>query len=199
VDAEEPVDARAFATSRPDVDPPVTSQAFSLDVGREVLRRTPVVLQSLLSGLSEQWVNRSEEPDAWSPFQVVCHLTYIEETDWIDRTRVILEHGSDHVFVPVDRVAGLQRYEAWELRAVLGRFSAVRSENLASLDELVVPRDLERRGTHPDFGSVTLSQLLATWVVHDLNHLSQIVKTMAKQYTTAVGPWRAFLPIIDSP
>ena len=172
---------------------------FSLQLGTEVLRRTPDALQAMLSGLSEDWIAGNEGPDTWSPYQVVGHLTHIDECDWIDRTRVILEHGTERVFEPVDREAGFGRFRDWKLGDLLGRFASVRTSNLETLGALVKVEDLGRLGVHPTFGEVTLGQLLATWVVHDLNHLGQIVKTMAKQYTQAVGPWREFLPIIDAP
>lgn len=126
-------------------------------------------------------------------------MTYIEESDWIDRTRLILEHGTERVFDPVDREAGFTRFRGWSLGDLLDRFASVRAANLETLRDLIDREDLGRRGVHPDFGEVTISQLLATWVVHDLNHLGQIVKTMAKQYSQAIGPWREFLPIIDAP
>jgi hypothetical protein len=172
---------------------------FSLEVGTEVLRRTPESLRAMLSGLSEDWTSGDEGPGTWSPWQVVGHLTHIEETDWIDRTRVILEHGTDRVFDPVDREAGFVRFEGWSIGEVLDRFGSVRAANLETLGLLVDAGDLGRRGVHPTFGEVTLGQLLATWVAHDLNHTGQIVKAMAKQYADAVGPWREFLAIIDTP
>jgi len=172
---------------------------FSLELGKEVLRQTPNTLHAMLSQISEGWISGAEDPESWSPYQVVGHLTHVEECDWIDRTRVILEHGADHVFEPVDREAGFARFNDWSIGELLNRFALARESNLTTLDELVEARDLARKGVHPDFGEVTLSQLLATWVVHDLNHVGQIVKTMAKQYTQAVGPWREFLPIIDAP
>jgi DinB family protein len=172
---------------------------FSLELGKEVLRRTPDALQAMLSDLSEDWIIGDEGPDTWSPYKVVGHLTYIEERDWIDRTRVILEHGTERVFEPLDREAGFSRFRDWKLGDLMGRFASVRTSNLETLGALVKIKDLGRRGVHPTFGEVTLGQLLATWVVHDLNHLGQIVKTMAKQYSQAVGPWRELLPIIDAP
>jgi len=172
---------------------------FSLELGEEVLRRTPGVLRGMLFDLSDAWIKGDEGPDTWSPYQVVGHLTHIEECDWIDRTRLILEHGTGRVLEPVDREAGFTRFRDWKLSDLLDRFDSVRSSNLKALGTLVTVGDLERRGLHPKFGEVTLSQLLATWVVHDLNHLGQTVKTMAKQYSKAVGPWREFLPIIDAP
>ncbi len=172
---------------------------YTLHIGKQVLRQTPLVLDSMLKGLSEDWTNSSEGPDSWTPFQVVGHLTYVEENDWIDRTRAILEYGTTHVFEPIDREAGFARFRHMSLPDLLERFTTVRNSNLISLDLLVGEKDLDLRGLHPDFGEVTLSQLLATWVVHDLNHVGQIVKTMAKQYSRAVGPWRAYLPIVDAP
>jgi DinB superfamily len=172
---------------------------FSLEVGTEVLRATPEALRAMLSDLSDGWLDGNEGPDTWSPSQVIGHLTHIEECDWIDRTKVILEHGTTRPFDPVDREAGFTHFKGWSLPELLERFASVRRSNLETLGELVRVDDLDRRGVHPTFGEVTLDQLLATWVVHDLNHLGQIVKAMAKQYTDAVGPWRAFLPIIDAP
>ncbi len=172
---------------------------FTIELGREVLTRTPTVLRSMLSGLPDEWTSGDEGRGTWSSYQVLGHLTHIEEADWIDRTRVILEHGTDRAFEPIDREAGFTRFRGWTPDELLERFESIRAENLAAFDSLVRAEDLARRGRHPDFGEVTLRQLLATWVVHDLNHLGQIVKAMAKQYTDAVGPWRAFLPIIDAP
>jgi hypothetical protein len=172
---------------------------FSLELGTEVLRRTPGALRAMLSDLPEDWIGGDEGPDTWSPYQVVGHLTHIEERDWLDRTRVILEHGTGREFDPVDREAGFTRFKDWKLGDLLDRFASVRTSNLEALGALVEVEDLGRRGVHPTFGEVTLGQLLATWVVHDLNHLGQIVKTMGKQYTRAVGPWRQLLPIVDAP
>jgi hypothetical protein len=149
---------------------------YSLDLASQVLRQTPLILEALLSELSEEWTYESEGPGAWTPYEVLGHL-----------------------FEPVDREAGFERFKDMSLPDLLRRFAEVRSSNLVSLASLVPPENLDKRGIHPDFGEVRLDQLLATWVVHDLNHLGQIVKTMAKQYTEAVGPWRAYLPIIDAP
>jgi hypothetical protein len=179
--------------------PTMTPMDFSLALGTEVLSRTPTVLRAMFSDLSEGWTRSDEGPGTWSPYQVVGHLTYMEEYDWIDRTRVILEHGTGRVFEPVDREAGFTRFKDWRLSDLLDRFDSVRTSNLETLDAHVEAGDLTRRGVHPSFGEVTISQLLATSVVHDLNHLGQTVKTLAKQYREAVGPWREYLPIIDAP
>jgi len=172
---------------------------FAVESAREVLRATPGALHAMLADLPDAWLHGRESEDAWSPYQVCGHLLHIEESDWIDRTRVILEHGTSREFEPVDREAGFARFQGWPLVDLLDRFAVQRQTNLKELAELLRNGDLDRRGRHPDFGEVTLAQLLSTWVVHDLNHLNQIVKTMAKQYRDAVGPWRAFLPVLDAP
>jgi DinB family protein len=172
---------------------------FSLERGREVLERTPSALRAMLAGLDDDWTTGDEGPDTWSPWQAVGHLTHIEESDWIDRTRVILEHGTDRVFDLIDREAGFTRFADWPMERLLDRFAELRCDNLVTLDGLVAEPDLARRGVHPSFGEVSLDQLLAAWVVHDLNHTGQIVKTMAKQYRDAIGPWREFLAIVDAP
>jgi len=172
---------------------------YDVDGAREVLSRTPQVLRALLAGLPDEWLHGNEAPDAWSPYQVCGHLLHIEESDWLDRTRIILEHGTSRAFDPVDREAGFQKYRGWPVVDLLDRFAATRESNVAELTRLVGPAELERRGVHPSFGEVSLSQLLSAWVVHDFNHLNQVVKTMAKQYVDAVGPWREFLPVLDAP
>jgi hypothetical protein len=172
---------------------------FEVESAREVLRKTPHVLQVMLADLPDEWLHGRETPDAWSPYEVCGHLLHVEECDWIYRTKVILQQGTTTVFEPVDREAGFARFAGWSVRGLLGRFASTRQTNLNELAPLLGPGDLDRRGVHPDFGEVTLAQLLATWTVHDLNHVNQIVKTMAKQYADAVGPWRAFLPLLDVP
>ena len=170
---------------------------YDIGSARQVLGRTPHVLRALLGDLPDEWLHGREDAQAWSPYQVCGHLLHVEECDWLDRTRVILEHGTSRVFEPVDREAGFAKFEGWSADAMLDRFAAQRQANLDELETLVRPADLDHKGRHPAFGDVTLSQLLATWVVHDFNHVHQIVKTMAKQYGDAVGPWRAFLPLLD--
>ncbi len=172
---------------------------YSLENATPLLRQTPLVLDAMLSELTEDWTYQSEGPGAWTPYEVVGHLTFIEESDWIDRTRIIVEHGPERVFESIDREAGFERFIGVSLPHLLAHFAATRNSNLLLLESLVRTENLDRRGTHPDFGEVRLDQLLAAWVVHDLNHVGQIVKTMAKQYGEAVGPWRAYLPIIDAP
>ena len=172
---------------------------YDVDSACEILSRTPNVLRALLTGLPPEWLHGREAPDAWSPYQVCGHLLHIEESDWLDRTRIVLEHGTSRPFDPVDREAGFQKYSGWLVEDLLARFAATRESNVAELARLVGPDELVRRGVHPSFGEVSLSELLAAWVVHDFNHLNQVVKTMAKQYVVAVGPWREFLPVLDAP
>ena len=172
---------------------------YTLEMGRAVLSRTPGTLRALLIDMPEEWTIADEGPQTWSPYQVVGHLTHIEEVDWMDRTVLILAQSEPRTFEPVDREAGFSRFAGWSMTEFLERFDTVRSSNLSQLDALVSANDLQLLGVHPTFGEVPLSQLLATWAVHDLNHLNQIVKTMAKQYTDAVGPWRSLLPIVDAP
>ena len=172
---------------------------FEVESAREILSKTPEVLRVMLADLPDVWLHGRESPDAWSPYQVCGHLLHVEECDWLDRTKVILDHGTAMVFEPVDREAGFVRFADWPVRELLSRFASIRQGNLEELAALLGPGDLDRRGMHPDFGEVSLAQLLATWTVHDLNHVNQIVKTMAKQYRDAVGPWRTFLPLLDVP
>jgi DinB family protein len=172
---------------------------FSLERSNAVLIRTPDTLRSLLLDLPDDWTMSNEGPGTWSPYQTLGHMAHIEESDWMDRTVTMLAEGGPHHFEPVDREAGFARYEGWSVAELLEHFGALRKSNLEQLAALVTNGDLENLGIHPTFGEVRLRQLLAAWVVHDLNHLDQIVKTMAKQYGQAVGPWREFLPIVDAP
>jgi len=172
---------------------------FTLEQGQEVLLRTPEALRAMLSGLSDGWIQGNEGPGTWSTWQTLGHMTYIEEVDWIDRTKVILEHADSRPFDPVDREAGFTKFAGWSVDRLLDRFAEVRAANIEELGLMVEADDLARPGLHPTLGRVTLGQLLATWVVHDLNHTGQIVKAMAKQYREAVGPWREFLAIVDAP
>ncbi len=171
---------------------------FTLSGGKAVLSRTPSTLRALLIDLPGELTTSNEGPDTWSPFQVVGHMTHIEEFDWMDRAELILSRSEPRTFEPVDREAGFARFARWSMKEMLDRFADLRTSNLRQLDAMVSDDDLGRIGIHPTFGEVSLSQLLATWAVHDLNHLNQIVKTMAKQYATAIGPWRTWLPVVDA-
>jgi uncharacterized damage-inducible protein DinB len=166
----------------------------------EILRRTPATLTAMLRGLPEAWTTSTEGPDTWSAYDIVGHLLHGEEADWIVRSRIILEHGERRPFDSFDRTAMFEQYHGCSLDQLLASFEQARANNLATLSELrITPEQFARTGTHPALGTVTLSQLLATWVVHDLNHIGQIVEVMARQYAEAVGPWSAYLAILTRP
>lgn len=172
---------------------------FRLDHAREILGRTPSTLNSLLGRLPDEWVFASEGPDTWSPFDVLGHLIHGEETDWMPRAKLILEYGEGRAFGPFDRFAMFEKSKGKPLGELLATFERLRGESLKELEALkITPEMLRRRGTHPALGVVTLGQLLSTWVVHDLGHVGQIVRVMAKQYGEAVGPWREYLSVLSS-
>jgi hypothetical protein len=170
---------------------------IELAEARAVLDRTPGAVRAMLLGLPEAWLICTEGPDTWSPRDVVAHLAELEDQDWMGRVRCILEHGESKPFTPIDRFAFQERFRGQSMAALLDAFETRRRRNLGELDRLgLKPADLSRRGRHPDFGPVTLEQLLATWMVHDLTHLAQIERVMAKRYGGAVGPWREYLSIL---
>jgi hypothetical protein len=163
----------------------------------EVLGRTPSTLRSLLAPLRDPWLDSNEGPGTFSPRDVLGHLIFGEETDWIPRTRIILEHGEHRPFDPFDRFGFRDRLAGLTAADLLDRFEALRRRNLAELESLrLTPADLERRGLHPELGPVTLAQLLATWAAHDLDHLAQVARVMARRCQENVGPWRAYLRIL---
>jgi hypothetical protein len=171
---------------------------FDLKGAVAVLERTPGVLRSLLAGLPEDWTRSNEGPETWSPFDVVGHLIDAEETNWMVRAHVILDQGPDRRFPAFDRIRHLSANKGRTLGELLDRFAELRSRNLAELSGLrLSPTQLRLTGEHPEFGSVTLEQLLSTWVVHDFNHIAQVTRVMAKQYREAVGPWQAYLPVLN--
>jgi uncharacterized damage-inducible protein DinB len=172
--------------------------AFDLSTGIPVLERTPRALHALLSGLPPDWTDATEGSDTWSPYVVVGHLVHGERTDWISRARLILEEGPRPRFTPYDRFAQFHESQGRSLHDLLDEFARLRADNLVTLAGWqLTDAHLALEGEHPEFGSVTLRQLLATWVAHDLNHIAQIVRVMAKQYGEAVGPWRAYLSIMN--
>lgn len=171
---------------------------FKLDEAKAILRRTPATLTSLLQDLPDEWQFSNEGPETWSPFDVLGHLIHGEETDWIPRAKMILEHGEQRAFEPFDRFAMFEKSKGKSLGELLTTFERLREESLRELDGFnLTPELLAKRGKHPELGVVTLSELLATWVVHDLSHIGQIVRVMCKQYGDRVGPWRAYLPILS--
>ncbi len=162
-----------------------------------LLSRTPSTLNALLRDLPESWTLRDEGEKTWSAFDVVGHLIHTDRTNWIPRAKVILTHGEAQPFPPFDRFGHLRTTQGKSLRDLLDEFARVRSDSLAELRALNLrPEDLERRGQHPALGVATLSQLLATWATHDLNHLHQISRVMAYQYRDAVGPWSRYLGVL---
>ena len=175
-----------------------TLTEFKLDETVAVLTRTPATLDAMLRWLPESWVHNNEGKDTWSAFDIVGHLIVGERTDWMARARIILENGEARPFNPFDRFAQLQETQNKSLEQLLDDFTRLRRENLAALQALnLQPKDMNRRGRHPALGVVTLSQLLATWAVHDLTHVHQLSRVMAHQYRDAVGPWSAYLGVLQ--
>lgn len=170
---------------------------FQLEHATGILRRTPATLNSLLRHLPEEWTLSTEGPESWSAFDVVGHLIHGEEADWIPRAKIILAHGESRSFEPFDRFAMFEKSRGKSLGDLLDTFERLRGESLKELEGMnLTPEMLGRRGMHPELGAVTLGQLLSTWVVHDLGHIGQIVRVMAKQYGEAVGAWQTYLPIL---
>jgi hypothetical protein len=170
---------------------------FQLASAVELLRRTPAVLDAWLGGLPDEWLSADEGPGTFSPLEVVGHLIHGERTDWMPRLRIVLAHGEARAFEPFDRFAqraGPPR----AIGALLDELARLRAANLAELAALDLgPAELARTGRHPELGVVTARELLATWVVHDQSHLRQIARVLAKRLAPDVGPWRAYLPVMD--
>jgi len=163
-----------------------------------VLARTPATLDVMLRGLPDGWIQAHEGGETWSPFDVIGHLIHGEQTDWVPRARIILEHGEARPFDKFDRFAQFELSRGRSVDSLLDEFAVLRRANLRDLAALeITEADLDRRGTHPGLGVVTLGQLLATWVAHDLDHVVQVARVLARQYSDAVGPWRAYLRVIS--
>jgi DinB superfamily len=170
---------------------------FDLDKAIAVLARTPATLRTLLKDLPRDWVDTNEGADTWSPYDVIGHLIHGERADWIARAKIILEHGESRPFDPFDRFAQFEESKGKTLGELLEEFAALRERNLAALREMKIGAgDFEKTGQHPALGRVTLKELLATWVTHDLDHIAQVARTMAKQYASEVGPWQAYISIL---
>ena len=169
---------------------------FKLNRAIEILERTPEVLEKLLDGLSDSWINNNEGDETWSPFDIIAHLVHGEKTDWIARAKIILENKKGF-FKPFDRFSQFEDSKGENISQLLTEFKALRNENLDTLRKLNIDdNDLVKIGIHPDFGEVNLRQLLSTWVVHDLGHIRQIARVMAKQYKYEIGPWEEYLPVV---
>lgn len=172
---------------------------FTVNQGLEVLQQTPVTLQSMLSHLSDDWVFSNEGGDSWSPFDIVGHLIHGEKTDWMPRLQLILSESDDKTFVAFDRFAQFENSRGKSLAQLLDEFKTLRQHNLDHLIQLDLSESqLNQKGIHPELGPVSASELLACWVTHDLSHLAQISRVMAKQYRTEVGPWTAYIPILSN-
>ncbi len=173
-------------------------RTFVMEDAVAILSRTPAILDALLRGLSDNWIRAQEEAGTWSPLDVVGHLIHGERTDWLPRVKIILRHGEARTFDPFDRFAQFAASEGRTLVSLLDEFGTLRSENVRELIALeLTGADLDRRGQHPALGVVTLRQLVAAWVAHDLDHVMQISRVLARQYSDEVGPWRAYLRIIS--
>ncbi|MTI86916.1 MAG: DinB family protein [Balneolaceae bacterium] len=169
---------------------------FSLSDAIPVLKHTPHVLHLLLHDLPDQWVDNNEGDNTWSPYDIVGHLIHGEKTDWIVRTKIILEQ-KDTPFASFDRFAQFEASKGKDLSQLLDEFRELRKKNLDTLESMNLTKaDLEKTGMHPELGEVTLKQLLATWVVHDLGHIRQVARVMAKQYKHEVGPWAQYLSVV---
>ncbi len=170
---------------------------FELKQATEILSQTPFTLQRMLEGLSEDWTVSSGDVESWGVYDVIGHLIHGEETDWIERAEIILAQGENRTFVPFDRTAQFETAKDKSLEELLTEFAYLRSSNLERLARMELTDDnLKLKGMHPELGEVSLEQLLATWVVHDLNHTAQISKILAKQYDAEVGPWKEYLSVL---
>jgi hypothetical protein len=171
---------------------------FDLTTGTAVLERTPATLRAMLAGLPPVWTDATEGPDTWSPYAIVGHIIHGERTDWIPRARIILAQGTDRRFTPFDRFAQFRESEGKSLTDLLDELATLRAENLAVLRGWhLTSEQLALEGEHPALGLVTLRHLLAAWVAHDLGHVAQTARVMAKQYREAVGPWRPYMPVLE--
>lgn len=170
---------------------------LNLDEAKALLARTPGTLAAWFGGLPEAWLTAAEGPDTFSARDVLAHLIHGERADWMERTRIILSSGEGRPFDPFDRRGFLEEARAWSMEDLLSEFARLRAGNLEALDALDLPASaLSKTGLHPALGRVTLENLLATWAVHDLGHLAQAARVMAKRYQTEVGPWVDYLPIL---
>lgn len=172
-----------------------TRRTLEIDEAAAILARTPRTLDAFLRGLPDGWARAHEGAETWSPLDVVAHLVHTERTNWIPRARTILEHGETRAFDDFNRFGHVALLDGRDLAGLLDELATRRAESLRELGRIAAS-DLDRRGRHPALGVVTLRQLLAAWVTHDLDHLTQIARVMAGQYTDAVGPWRAYLRVV---
>jgi len=171
---------------------------YSFDNAFEILDRTPTVLRTMLNGLADEWIMNNEGPETFSPYDVIGHLIHGEKTDWAARTKIILEKGTTVPFTPWDRFAQFRDSKGKSLEQLLEEFEQLRKANMKWLRSLqLTAEDLDKKGMHPGLGEVTLRNLLATWVVHDLTHIAQVTRVMAKQYKSEMGPWPEYFRILQ--
>jgi hypothetical protein len=171
---------------------------FELATGIAVLERTPHALRAMLSGLEPAWTDATEGPETWSPYIIVGHMIHGERADWITRAHLIRAQGANRRFEPFDRLAQFRESQGKSLATLLDEFSELRAASLATLAGWqLTDAQLALTAEHPAFGEVSMRQLLSTWVAHDLGHIAQVARVMARQYRDAVGPWRAYLPVMD--
>ena len=171
--------------------------SFELGKALPILERTPYVIDAMLCGLPEQSIRATEGPNTWSPFDVVGHLIHGEKTDWIPRLEIILTDGGPRNFASFDRIAMFKESQGKSLDDLVEEFMSLRTSNVGRLKAVgLTSADFQKTGNHPEFGEVTLAQLLSAWAAHDLDHISQIARVLAKQHYDAVGPWVAYLRIL---
>lgn len=172
---------------------------FEINKSIEILQRTPSSIEALLTGLSKEWLRNNEGENTWSPYDIVGHLIHGEKTDWIPRAKIILSNSKDKTFIPFDRFAQENESQDRSIEELLQEFKDLRAENLKELKSMQInSKTLLEQGIHPDLGEVKLKELLSTWTVHDLGHIAQISRVMAKQYQSEVGPWIQYLGIFKS-
>lgn len=171
---------------------------FTIEKSIEILERTPDILDAMLQNISNDWTSNNEGEETWSVFDIIGHLIHGEKTDWIPRAEIILSKKPERTFEPFDRFAQFRESAGKSLSQLLTEFRILRKKNIEFLmSENLDEKNLEEKGIHPAFGVVTLLQLLSTWVVHDLDHIAQISRVMAKQYKAEVGPWIEYLRILQ--
>ncbi len=171
---------------------------YDLEQAISVLQKTPEVMKTLLSGLSSEWTTNNEGGESWSPYDVIGHLVHGEKTDWMPRLEIVLSEEGNKTFTPYDRFAQFEMSKGKSLDDLLSEFETLRKENLNTLrSKNLSAEDLQREGIHPELGPVTLSEMLSAWVVHDLGHIAQVSRVMAKQYKREVGPWTKYLTILN--
>lgn len=171
---------------------------YQLEKAIEILERTPKVLSSLLEGISMEWASKNEGLDTWSPYDVIGHLVHGEKTDWMPRLEIVLTDGINKTFEPYDRFAQFKMSQGKDLSQLLSEFESLRDQNLKTLrSKNLTPKDLTRTAIHPSLGTINLKNMLAAWVIHDLGHIAQVSRVMAKQYKNEIGPWTQYLTIVN--